>query len=240
MLLKSTGLVFSQSSVLTCVLFCCALQQAKAEPGLPPGQSGQLVQSRQVNQLNQANQLNQVNQQVAKMVTEQPQVRVEKRDNHTYVVGSVLINTPRERVWSTLVDYDRSPEIFNNLSLCKVIGNEGEVKLVRQVVKPGGPIKFDYVVNLIETKPSLIKWKRRSGSFKEVMGAWELESVAKAALSQNSGTKDSATLVTYSIHLDGGLALPPWLLASQVKGYLPTVLNGLKVKLESSKQGVKS
>jgi carbon monoxide dehydrogenase subunit G len=239
------GLVFSRPSLLTYVFLCCALQQANAQPGLPSGQSGQL---------------NRANQQVAKMVTEQPQVRVEKRDNHTYVVGSVLINAPRERVWSILVDYDRSPEIFTNLSLCKVIGNEGEVKLVRQVVKPGGPIKFDYVVNLIETKPSLIKWKRRSGSFKEVMGAWELESVAKAALTKDSGikdagikdtatkdsstkdsgTKDSATMVTYSIHLDGGLALPPWLLASQVKGYLPTVLNGLKVKVESSKQGVKS
>lgn len=239
------GLVFSRPSLLTYVFLCCALQQANAQPGLPSGQSGQI---------------NQANQQVAKMVTEQPQVRVEKRDNHTYVVGSVLINAPRERVWSILVDYDRSPEIFTNLSLCKVIGNEGEVKLVRQVVKPGGPIKFDYVVNLIETKPSLIKWKRRSGSFKEVMGAWELESVAKAALTKDSGikdagikdtatkdsstkdsgTKDSATMVTYSIHLDGGLALPPWLLASQVKGYLPTVLNGLKVKVESSKQGVKS
>lgn len=223
------GLVFSQSSVLAYVLFCCALQQAKAEPGPPPGASGQPVQSRQVNQPNQ------VNQQVAKMVTEQPRVRVERRDNFTYVVGSVMIDAPRERVWSTLVDYDRSPEIFNNLSLCKVIGTEGEIKFVRQVVKPGGPIKFDYVVNLIETKPSLIKWKRRSGSFKEVMGAWELESVAKESV-----TKESATLVTYSIHLDGGLALPPWLLASQVKGYLPTVLNGLKVKVESSKQGVKS
>ncbi|MBA4077649.1 MAG: hypothetical protein C0508_21655, partial [Cyanobacteria bacterium PR.023] len=237
MVLKSIGLVFSRPSLLIYVLLCCALQQANAQPGLPPGRSSQ------------ASQVNQANQQVAKMVTEQPQVRVEKRDNHTYVVGSVLINAPRERVWSTLVDYDRSPEIFTNLSLCKVIGNEGEVKLVRQVVKPGGPIKFDYVVNLIETKPSLIKWKRRSGSFKEVMGAWELESVAKAALTKDpvskdsankdsttkdflnkdSASKDLATLVTYSIHLDGGLALPPWLLASQVKGYLPTVLNGLKV-----------
>ena len=241
MVLKSMGLVFSRPSLLTYVLLCCALQQANAQPGLPASRSSQASQSTQ---------LNQANQQVAKMVTEQPQVRVEKRDNHTYVVGSVLINAPRERVWSILVDYDRSPEIFTNLSLCKVIGNEGEVKLVRQVVKPGGPIKFDYVVNLIETKPSLIKWKRRSGSFKEVMGAWELESVAKAALTKDSASKDSAnkdsankdsaTLVTYSIHLDGGLALPPWLLASQVKGYLPTVLNGLKLKLESSKQGVKS
>lgn len=161
---------------------------------------------------------------------DKPHVLIEKRGGLTYVVGSVLINAPREKVWETLVDYDKSPEIFTNLSLCRVIGTEGGVKLVRQLVKPGGPIKFDYVVNLTETRPSLIKWKRRSGSFREVMGTWELEPVAKT----------SSTSVVYSIHLDGGLVLPPWLLASQVKGYLPTVLNALKSRVESSQQGRKS
>lgn len=162
--------------------------------------------------------------------SEKPSVRIEKRDGLTYVVGSVIINAPREKIWDTLVDYDKSPEIFTNLSLCRVIGSDGDVKLVRQLVKPGGPIKFDYVVDLTETKPSLIKWKRRSGSFREVMGTWELEPVAKT----------SSTAVVYSIHLDGGVVLPPWLLASQVKGYLPTVLNALKTRVESTKRGVKS
>ncbi len=162
-------------------------------------------------------------------------VYTEKRGQYTFVVGSVLINAPQEKVWETLVDYDKSPEIFTNLSLCQVIGNEGEVKLVRQLVKPGGPIKFDYVVNLTETKPRLIKWKRRSGSLREVMGTWELEPVpAGSKISSTSLSTSACTSVTYSIYLDGGLALPPWLLASQVKGYLPTVLNALKVRVESS------
>ncbi len=165
-----------------------------------------------------------------------PNVRTEKRGEYTYVVGSVLIEAPPDKVWDILVDYDKSPEIFTNLSLCQVVGTEGEVKLVRQLVKPGGPIKFDYVVNLVETKPKLIKWKRRSGSFKEVMGTWELEPVERVS----PASKSFSTAVTYSIHLDGGLVMPPWLLASQVKGYLPTVLNALKSRVESSKQGVKS
>ena len=165
-----------------------------------------------------------------------PSVRTEKRGDYTYVVGSVLIDAPPDKVWDILVDYDKSPEIFTNLSLCQVIGTEGEVKLVRQLVKPGGPIKFDYVVNLTESKPRLIKWKRRSGSFKEVMGTWELEPVERVS----PASKSFSTSVTYSIHLDGGLVLPPWLLASQVKGYLPTVLNALKSRVESPKQGVKS
>ncbi|CAN5267129.1 hypothetical protein BH11CYA1_BH11CYA1_32990 [soil metagenome] len=159
-----------------------------------------------------------------------PKVRVEKRGQFTYVVGTVLIEAPREKVWETLVDYDKAPEIFSNLSLCQVVGREGEVKFVRQLVKPGGPIKFDYVVNLTENKPSMISWKRRSGSFNEVMGTWELEPVVVGT------SKPAITSVTYSIHLDGGFALPPWLLASQVKGYLPSVLQALKARVESIKR----
>lgn len=179
---------------------------------------------------------------VVNMSSEKPDVFIERRGHLTYVVGSVLIDAPPEKVWETLVDYDKSPEIFTNLSLCQVIGNEGEVKLVRQLVRPGGPIKFDYVVNLTETKPKLIEWKRRSGSFKEVMGTWELAPVAEVSSKSRSSSpsKSVSTSVTYSIHLDGGLALPPWLLASQVKGYLPTVLNALKRRVESSKQGIKT
>ena len=159
---------------------------------------------------------------------QKPKVSLEKRGHLTYVVGTVLVNAPREKVWEILVDYDKAPEIFNNLSLCQVIGREGEVKLLRQLVKPGGPIKFDYVVNLTENKPKSISWKRRSGSFREVTGSWELEPIAVAS------SKLAITSVTYSIHLDGGLALPPWLLASQVKGYLPSVLQALKARVESS------
>lgn len=176
---------------------------------------------------------------LARKVSAMPTAHIEKRGHLTYVVGSVVINAPREKVWEILVDYDKSPEIFANLSLCKVVGKEGEVKLVRQVIKPGGPIKFDYIVNLTESRPKLIKWNRRSGSLKEVMGTWELEAPAPATNTTAANSTPSTT-VTYSIHLDGGFALPPWLLASQVKGYLPTVLSALKTRVESSMSGTSS
>lgn len=89
-------------------------------------------------------------------------------------------------------------------------------------MRPGGLLKFDYVVNLSEQKPKLISWYRRSGSFKEVRGSWELDEI------------DGGTLVTYRIHLDGGLLLPPWLLNSQVKEYLPNVLMALKSSVEKT------
>lgn len=151
-----------------------------------------------------------------------PNVRIDRSGDLSYVVGSVLINAPRETVWNKLSDYDKAPEIFDNLSVCKVVGIEGETKLLRQMVRPGGLLKFDYIVNLTEQKPALISWYRRSGSFKEVRGSWTLDEV------------DGATVVTYRIHLDGGILLPPWLLNSQVKEYLPNVLMALKSSVEKT------
>lgn len=164
------------------------------------------------------------------IVTEVPKVNFEKKGRLTYVVGSVLINAPREAIWDILVDYENAPEIFKNLSLCRVVGTEGDMKLVRQLVRPGGPVKFDYIVNLREHKPRLIEWKRRSGSLEEVTGTWALE----------PSDKGDGTKVTYKIHLDGGILLPAWLLSTQVKGYLPTMLNALKDKVESDQKGRKS
>lgn len=155
--------------------------------------------------------------------TRKPKIELDNKDNLHYVVGSVLINAPRELIWETLVDYENAPKVFKNLKLCQVVGTEGDTKLVRQLVKPGGPVKFDYIVNLKEHKPGLIEWSRRSGSFEKVAGRWELEPVER-------GTR---TLVTYKIHLDGGLLLPSWLLSGQVKGYLPTMLKSLKDNVES-------
>jgi carbon monoxide dehydrogenase subunit G len=152
-----------------------------------------------------------------------PQVKLLKEGRLTYVVGSVCIAAPREVVWERLVDYDNAPDIFTNLSLCQVVGTEGDIKLVRQLVEPGGPFKFDYIVNLREEKPRLIAWKRRSGSLEEVTGTWELKPEANG----------KATKVTYKIHLDGGILLPPWLLSKQVRGYLPKMLNALREKVES-------
>lgn len=63
--------------------------------------------------------------------SEKPSVRIDRCGGLSYVVGSVLINAPRDTVWDRLSNYDKATEIFDNLSVCKVIGTEGEVKLLR-------------------------------------------------------------------------------------------------------------
>jgi ribosome-associated toxin RatA of RatAB toxin-antitoxin module len=136
-----------------------------------------------------------------------------------------LINAKPETIWDILVDYPHAPQVFKNLKLCEVVGQRGPIKLVRQLVNTGSPIKFDYTVALVEKKPYSIEWSRDSGSFKELTGTWQLEPL-------ESGRQ---TRVTYSIFMDGGMFLPPWLLAPQLKGYLPVVLAALRDKVSSDK-----
>jgi ribosome-associated toxin RatA of RatAB toxin-antitoxin module len=155
--------------------------------------------------------------------TEKPSVRIEKRGDRNYVVGTVLIDAKPESIWDVLVDYPHAPQVFKNLKLCEVVGQRGQTRLVRQLVNTGSPIKFDYTVALVERKPYSIEWSRDSGSLKEVAGTWQLEPL-------DSGRK---TKVTYSIFIDGGIFLPPWLLAPQLKGYLPVVLDALRDKVSS-------
>ncbi len=154
---------------------------------------------------------------------EKPSVKIEKRGDRDYVVGTILIEAEPESIWEVLVDYPNAPEVFKNLKSCEVVGQKGKAKLVRQLVNTGSPIKFDYTVALVEKKPYSIEWAKDSGSLKEVTGTWQLEPI-------ESGQK---TRVTYSIFIDGGIFLPPWLLTPQLKGYLPVVLDSLRDKVAS-------
>jgi ribosome-associated toxin RatA of RatAB toxin-antitoxin module len=160
------------------------------------------------------------------MSENRPSVKIEKRGERSYVVGTILIDAEPEAIWDVLVDYPHAPEVFTNLKSCEVVGQKGEAKLIRQLVNTGSPFKFDYTVALVEQKPYLIEWERESGSLKEVTGKWQLE-----PLETRTQTK-----VTYSIFIDGGIFLPPWLLTQQLKDYLPTVLGALRDKVSRNKR----
>ncbi len=160
---------------------------------------------------------------------EKPSIQIEKRGEKDFVVGTVLIDAEPESIWDVLVDYPHAPQVFKNLKSCEVVGQKGQAKLIRQLVSTGSPIKFDYTVALVEKKPYSIEWSRDSGSLKEVTGTWQLEPM-------ETGTQ---TKVTYSIFIDGGIFLPPWLLQQQLKGYLPVVLEALRDKVAKNKEEIK-
>lgn len=148
-----------------------------------------------------------------------PTVSEKRMGNRTFAVGSVMVNARAEKIWQILTDYKNAPDIFSNLQKCEVVEDKGQNKLVRQCVHPKGtPMKFDYIVEIKETAPTLMEWHRLSGALKEVQGSWQLE----------PENQDGQTKVTYSIYIDGGMLLPAWLLRGQSKNYLPDLLKSLK------------
>lgn len=150
--------------------------------------------------------------------------KFEKLSGKEFAVGSIEIESEVSTIWNVLADYDKAPQIFSNLKLCKSLGKKGSAKLVRQVVAPGGPMQFDYIVELTEDQPKSMVWHRVKGNLREVSGKWQLDPLAE-------GKK---TRVTYSIYLDGGLLLPAWLLTGKAKGYIPTMLTSLKKYVEKN------
>src|SRR4029453_696873 len=106
----------------------------------------------------------------------------------TYQVSRMTLRTPPELVWRVLTDYDNATRVFVNLKQCKVLEDKGTTKVIFHKVKPSFiPTAFEYVLEVKETAPRKLEWRRLRGDFKEVDGSWSLEPL--------EGGK--ATLVSY-------------------------------------------
>lgn len=147
--------------------------------------------------------------------------KMKRIGNREFAVGEIVIDAKPIQVWNVLTDYENSPEVFKNLKSCSVVGFRGNRRLVRQVVEPVGFMKFDYIVSMLEKKPTNLSWYRDSGSLKELTGEWNLKPLA-------GGSKTS---VTYQVFIDGGVFFPSWLLTNKAKSHLPVVLTALKQKV---------
>ncbi|MBS2010650.1 MAG: hypothetical protein JST01_26610 [Cyanobacteria bacterium SZAS TMP-1] len=156
-------------------------------------------------------------------------IREIKQDGHTFVVGTTLIDSPRETVWRVLTDYERATRVFANLSKSEVLERQGNTVKLHQIVKPGYfPFTFDYVVDMKALEPESIEWHRVSGSFDAYDGAWKLEKPREPEHS-------NCTRVTYQVYLDANKFIPQWLLRRSLKGYMPEVFDSVRRELKRQK-----
>lgn len=84
------------------------------------------------------------------------------------------------------------------------------------------PDTFEYVLEIKESAPKSLEWRRISGDFKEVDGSWKLEPV-------NLG---NYTMVTYASHVTGGFFMPQMLIKRQSHIDMPDTLLALKKHTE--------
>lgn len=148
----------------------------------------------------------------------------ERIGKRTFQVSKMVVSTPPSAVFNVLTDYDRTTSIFSNVSKCKVVGSNRSGKLVSFQIAVPGNLRFNYVLEVKETYPNLIQWRRVSGAFKANEGHWKLEPI-------NNG---KSTLVTYSKFVDGGFFFPQFLVNRELRQAMPEVMASLKFAAEQS------
>ncbi len=161
------------------------------------------------------------------VVSDKPTLSEETINGKCYVVSQVLVNAKPEQVWQVLTDYRHASQIFPLLKKCEVIQDHGSTKITKHEIAPSGiPDTFEYILEVRETAPKSMEWKRISGDFKEVDGSWKLEPA-------NLG---KCTLVTYASHVTGGFLMPQMIIKRQARIDMPSTLLALKKHTEGAVQ----
>ncbi len=158
---------------------------------------------------------------------DKPSMVEETINGKNYCVSRVLVKASPEQVWQVLTDYRHATKIFPLLKKCEITKDNGCNKLVRHEIAPSGiPDTFEYILEVRETAPKIVEWRRLSGDFKEVDGFWKLEPA-------NFG---NYTLVTYASHVTGGFLMPQMIIKRQSHIDMPNTLSALKKHTENTIQ----
>lgn len=166
-------------------------------------------------------------QSVSSFSNEKPSIADETINGKTYYVSRALVKAKPEQVWQILTDYNHAVDVFPLLKKCELIENHGSSKIAKHEIAPSGiPDTFEYILEVHETAPRMVEWKRISGDFKEVEGFWKLEPA-------NNG---KYTMVTYSSHVTGGFLMPQMIIKRQSHIDMPNTLLSLKKHAESTTQ----
>jgi hypothetical protein len=152
------------------------------------------------------------------------EIIVESREIESirYVSASVLIDESPQTVWKTLANpFEFEGKICHRMKRLEVLTDEPTLSVLDCTIGVFFPIPdFQYVVESKYTPCSRVEFHRVRGCFKDFRGLWQLEPV------------DGKTLVTYSMYLDPGMPVPEWLVREGVKHELPSVLDGLRQRVD--------
>jgi len=156
--------------------------------------------------------------------SDQYEVCEETIGQKSFEVCKAIVKASPQHIFSVLTNYESSVAMFPGVRKCVVLENSGSTKHVAYRVEPGVPLgPIEYVLQVKETKPTLIEWHRLRGDLKEIDGFWKLEPI--------DGGR--STLVTYWAHLNIGRFIPQALVKHQVRSGMPGILMALKAKAEA-------
>jgi ribosome-associated toxin RatA of RatAB toxin-antitoxin module len=136
---------------------------------------------------------------------------------------SIVVNAPPDKVFDTIINYDRYPEWLP------------EVKKIRTSERKGSEVKVHYEVDFKiktirytilarEERPQRMTWSFVEGEvMKDNKGSWVLEPAG-----------EGRTKVTYSVEVAVGPLVPKSILSTLVDQSLPNLLENFKRRVEAA------
>ena len=157
------------------------------------------------------------------VVSQQPP----SKDGVPSVEAKILVARPPAKVWTVVSDPEklmRNEEKVRKVKVLSRTTNKQNVEfsvLMTHLLPP-----FNYVLMQELAPPSLLRFHRISGSFRDIQGSWNLTPV-------ENGSK---TILTYTLKLDPGPFIPRSLLLTAVKSDLPNMMRNAKTAIDKNTQ----
>jgi coenzyme Q-binding protein COQ10 len=136
---------------------------------------------------------------------------------------SIVVNAPPEKVFDTIVNYDRYPEWLPEVKKIRTSDRKGnEVKVHYEVDFKIKTIRYTILAR--EERPQRMTWSFVEGEvMKDNKGSWVLEPAG-----------EGRTKVTYSAEVAVGPLVPKSILTTLVDQSLPTLLENFKRRVEAA------
>lgn len=143
------------------------------------------------------------------------------------VRAAIQVKASAEWVFRTLTDCSQAMQFVPHLKLCTVLESapDGSFQVVEQRIDYGWLMPNAYYVFKAEYEPyTRIRYTHVRGDFRENRGLWEFRPTAD----------DSATIVTYRVHVVPRFYVPRWMMRSTLKRDLPALMQGLRDHAEAA------
>ena len=132
----------------------------------------------------------------------------------------IVINAPAEKVFDTIIDYERYPEFLSDVRQAQVLSRHDGVALVTFELEL--IMRIGYTLRLVEDRPTSIRWtldKARMMSSND--GGWKLEDLG-----------DGKTRATYGIEVKLRGLIPKSVSSRLIGTTLPDTLQRFKTRIE--------
>lgn len=135
--------------------------------------------------------------------------------------ATFYLQASRDAIWTLLTDYDRFKETFKGIRRIEIIDEDDRGARVRYTIK-AWILTFEYTLQRDYVRPyELITWRRTSGDFRVISGAWMIL----------PGPREDLHEIVYESYVDVGFLVPTKLVRNRAAQELEKTIARMRERL---------